>query len=327
MKFFFKPPTPQKIIILLFACSFPALSFGQESNLQDKPLVDSTAKVMPFAPGIVDTHFDEQGSSFSPDGKTVYFAMGSVYSTICFSKNINGKWTKPQVASFSGKWGEMDASISPDGKKLFFSSTRPLVGAPQDKPNKLYELWYVDNVGNGNWSQPHHLGAPINTGNENNIAPCAGSDGTLYWSSWDRQPNKGMQTYYSASLGDHYTEAKLLSINGNTKIQDPFISANGKYLVFSDGQDIYIVMNNGDIWAKPQKLAAPVNNGEGAWSPYVSSDGKTLYFTSGRMQGFYKREPLKHALSFDELEKENDNIFNGSGNIFMVPVNLSEGQP
>ena len=320
MKLFLKP-SRLSAILLSIACYAPPSGFGQGVYM---PLLDSTAKATPFAPGIVDTHFDEQASSFSPDGKTVYFAMGSVYSTICFSKEVNGKWTKPQVAPFSGKWSEMDASVSPDGKRIYFSSSRPLAGAVQDKPNKHYELWFTDQTGTG-WSEPHHLEAPVNTGNENNIAPCAGSDGTLYWSSWDRQPGKGMQTYYSAWLGNHYDEPKLLSINGSTQIQDPFIAANGKYLVFSDGQDIFVSIRAGDTWATPQKLGAPVNTGEGAWSPCVSRDGKTLYFTSGRMQGFYKRDPLHHALNFDELEKENDSLFNGSGNIFMVPVNLPAG--
>lgn len=304
---------------------FPVFTFGQSRSVLLQPSLDSTANLTPFAPDIVDTRYDEEASSFSPDNKTVYFAMGSIYSTICFSKNVNGKWVKPRVASFSGKWKEMDPFISPDGKRLFYSSSRPLPNTKQDIPNKHFELWYVDDIGSGNWGKPHHLGYPVNTGKENNIAPSVDSKGTLYWSSWDREVNKSMQSYYSIWLGDHYGQVKLLIINDVSQIQDPFIAANGKYLVFVSGKSLYISMRDGVNWSSAQKLGPPVSMGDDINSPYVSRDGKTLYFTSGRIDGFYKRDPENHSLNFNELIKENDSLFNGSGNIFKVPVNLPDG--
>jgi hypothetical protein len=309
-------------IVLILALSYaaPVYTFGQQ-----QPLIDSTARLMPFAPGIVNTRNDEEVSTFSPDGKTIFFLMGSVYPTICFAKNINGNWTKPQVASFSGKWVDMDPFVSPDGKRIFFTSNRPLTGAPQDIANKHYEIWCVDADDNGTWGEAHHLGDSVNTGSENNVAPSVSKDGTLYWCSWDRQAGKGMQSYYSTREGDHYSAAKLLSVNGVTQIQDPFIAPNGKYLVYVSGNDLLVTFSTPAGWSAAQKFGAPVITGDDVGSPYVSHDGKTLYFTSGRLTGFYKRDPLHHALNFDELEKENDILYNGSGNIFYVPVNLPDG--
>ncbi len=304
----------------------PFNSLGQGNTASQSNILDSTAKVLPFAPGIVNTRYDEEATSFSPDNKTVYFFMGSVYPTICYSQNINGQWTTPQVASFSGKWSEMDPFVSPDGKKLFFTSNRPLPGAPQNAANKRFELWYADNIGADNWGEPHHLDAPVNTGNESNFAPSVDGKGTLYWCAWDREGNKGVQGYYSTWLGDHYEKAKLLTIAGVSNIHDPFVAANGKYLVCFSGKDIYVSFADKDGWQTAQKLGRPVNTGDDLNSPYVSHDGKMLYFSSGRLKGFYKRNPENPALSYDELVKENDNLFNGSGNILMVPVNLPDGR-
>ena len=285
-------------------------------------LVDSNAMAAPFAPGIVDTRNDEEACSFSLDGKTIYFAMGSVYSTICCSRNIHGQWQKPEVASFSGRWTEMDPFVSPDGHRLYFSSARPLPGAAPDTPNRHYELWYVADDGHGSWGEAHHVDAPFNTAVENNVAPSVSRKGTLYFSSWDRDADKGMQSYYAIWLGDHYDQPKLLTMTGIGQIEDPYISPNEKYLLFSDGNDLYFCTRNSTDWSTPQKVGPPVSKGDGINSPYVSHDGKTLYFTSGRMDGFYQRDPVHHALDFGELMKENNNVFNGRGNIFSVPVHL-----
>jgi len=313
------------LVALIIISIIPPAVFGQDNVGFPNNIMDSTAKVTPFAPGVVSTRYDEGATSFSPDGKTVYFTMGSVYSTICFSKNVDGKWTRPQVASFSGRWNDMDAFVSPDGKKLFFASTRPVPGSADGKPNNHAELWYAENTGGDNWGAPRLLDTAVNTGNYNTYAPSVSSDGTLYWCCPNRDGSKGMQGYYAVWHGDHYEPSKLLSITGVTHIQDPFIAPNGKYLVFLNGQALFVSMWLQGAWSPAVKFGPPVSMGDYVGSPYVSRDGKTLYFTTSRIHGFYKRDPLNHALDFDELIKENDSLFNGGGNILQVPVNLPDG--
>lgn len=312
------------LIVIILICIIPTYTSGQNISGFQQVIVDSNANVTAFAPGIVSTRYDEGAISFTPDNKTAYFTMGSIFSTLCFSKNIGGKWAKPEVASFSGRWNDMDAFVSPNGKRLFFSSNRPIPGTIQTVANKHYDLWYVENSGQ-NWSEPHHLDTSINTGRDNNYAPSVCSDGTLYWCSRDRNGNKGMQCYYSVWLGNRYDQPKLLSITGADHIQDPFIAPNGKYLVFLNGKELFVSMRQKDNWSPPIKIGAPISMNDYMNSPYVSHDGKTLYFTTGRNKGFYKRDPRSHALNYDELIKENDNIFNGKGNILTVPINLPDG--
>src|SRR5438132_12159290 len=80
-----------------------------------------------FAPGIISTDLDESCGSFSPDGQTFCFVRRGAYTTsppisiICFSEFRNGKWSRPEVASFSGTYLDDSPYCSPNGNTSFFS--------------------------------------------------------------------------------------------------------------------------------------------------------------------------------------------------------------
>ena len=312
------------IIAVFLAGCLTIVVHGQGEGPSIAAVIDSAAKPQPFAPGIVCSRFTEWATSFTPDDKTVYFSRGALYWTVCFAQNKGGVWQRPEVASFSGVWNDTDPFVTPDGKKLFFVSNRPLEGAVADKPNPSFHLWYVAQAPGGGWGKPHHVEGGVNIDSSSNYGPCVSARGTLYWCARDRQGNKGMQGYYSVWLGDHYDQPKLLQIAGVDAIQDPFIAPNEKYLVFLSGSDLYISFRQKDGWGAAQTLGPQVNNGDGNSSPFVSHDGKTLYYSSGRIVGFYHRE-RKKALNYDELEKENDSWVNGQDNILMIPIRLPAG--
>ncbi len=302
----------------------PSKAFSQHINSNKDLIIDTKAKAEIFAPGVVSTPFTEWATSFTPNGKTVYFSRGAVYWTIVSAKNINGKWGDLEVAPFSGKWRDTDPVVSYDGKKIFFISDRPLKASSQEKPNKQMYIWYVEQAAVGQWGIPEVLGDSINIALSSNYGPSISSKGNLYWCSRDREGNKGMQSFYSVWNGDHYGVPKKISIGGVEEIQDPFIAPDEKYLIFVSGGDMYISMRNGDEWFPARKLTAEINDGDGNSSPYVSRDGKTLYYTSSRIKGFYKRDFKSHPLDYKELESENAGLFNAQPNILMIPIHVGE---
>src|SRR5262245_42946111 len=110
-----------------------------------------------FGEGVISTADDEIGGSFSPDGRDFYFAKrtpGTITSSlvaICVSHYENGKWGKPEIASFSGQYLDFSPSLSPDGSKLFFSSVRP-----SDGKNRLdTDIWFVEKGADDKWGEPH----------------------------------------------------------------------------------------------------------------------------------------------------------------------------
>jgi hypothetical protein len=49
-----------------------------------------------------------------------------MFQLIMVSHFRGGRWTKPEVASFSGRWRDIDPALSPDGRRLFFAPNRPV---------------------------------------------------------------------------------------------------------------------------------------------------------------------------------------------------------
>ena len=83
-----------------------------------------------FAPGIVCTGLEERDLTMTPDGKEIYFGRkvgGNAFVTLLVTKEINGKWTKPEVVPNMSdpNYFNLEPCISPDGKRFFFISNRP----------------------------------------------------------------------------------------------------------------------------------------------------------------------------------------------------------
>ena len=225
---------------------------------------------------------DQSAPSFTPDGRTVYLSDNN---TIVFSKMVNGHWTKPTPISISGHWKDWDATLSPDGQRLVFVSNRPLEGAPQDKPQKNNQLWESQHLSGENWSAPRHLDSPVNVDGFNAYAPCISKTGSLCFCSRGRDGHKGMGGYYAKWRIDHYDKPVLLSLNGDKDIFDPYISPDERYIIFVSEGSLYISYHQNNGWSAGEKLGAQVNNGGSLNSPYISPDGKMLYYSSSLTQG------------------------------------------
>lgn len=299
-------------------------SYGQGTGTPSRQanIIDTGIIPKAFAPGIISTPYSEWSTSFTPDDQTVYSSLGGLYWTVIYSKKRNGQWSKPEVASFSGRFKDTDPFISPDGKKIFFVSNRPWPSMPQNKGLTYTALWYADLMPGDKWGEPKLLDTAINLSKTGNYGPSVSAKGTLFYCSRHKGLT-GMQSFYAVLNGDHYEQPEQLLIKGAAEIQDPFIAADESYLVFLNGDSLYISFKKDGDWGEAQGLGPVVNSGEGNSSPYVSHDGKTLYYTSSRIKDLFKRRDFTlPALNYDQLVKENQEIFNSQGNILMVPLHL-----
>lgn len=302
-----------RLITKAFFC-FSVLAIASERSAGQS--TDENIKVEVFAPGIVSTPFIDAAVPFSPDGQTVYFCQGTKYLTICSSRMTNGKWNQPVVLPFSGHWKDWDPFLSPDGKRLLFVSNRPLTDT---STNNNSHLWYADRLAADRWSVPKPVNAPFNFDGIDNYGPTISSSGTLYFCSEGRNGQQEMTSYYSNWQGDHYGQPIQLVLNGKADVMDPFVAPDESYIVFVSGSDLYISFRKSNNWQVGQKLEPGINNGDAISNPYVSRDGKTLYYTSARVRGFYAREKNIRSLDYDHLLNEMESIFNGRPNIMMAP--------
>jgi hypothetical protein len=301
-------------------------------------IIDSNARPTVFAPGVVSGPFEEVAATFTPDGNTVYFAQGTIAMEICFSTRaggqvgssaggqaggrVGGQWGKPRVAGFSGRWGDWDPCLSPDGRQIYFVSNRPLDTTGDRKLIRNTHLWYADRLDGNSWSEARCIKDSFNMDGIGNFAPSVSLSKDLCFYSPQRDKAGKGKSYYVKWLGDHYGEPQALFLNGEEEISDPFIAPDERYIIFVSGNDLFISFRKGDSWGTGQKLGPQVNDGSPIYDPTVSPDGKMLYFTSTRIGGFYKRDPKQLPMDYDGLLKEMNGIFNGRGNIFMIPMHV-----
>jgi Tol biopolymer transport system component len=299
-------------------CAFAAASAGAA--------VPPPATLTLLAPGVISTGDIEFAPAFEADGKTVYFCKGSPgmkrVMWIVVSRLRDGVWTKPEIAPFSGRYSDIDPTFSPDGKQLFFASTRPTEGT---EPRTDFDLWVVERRGSS-WGEPRSLGAPVNSsGSESTTSVTA--DGTLYFASAGRDGGRaGRRLFRSRLVDGRYQTPEPLPppIDAGEEESNQYLLADGSYMIFLSKRPgaketaLFLSRPKKDGgWTEPVNPGEPWNAEYGPYTPLVSPDGKTLYFSS--QKGVFDRLPVE-AMSYEKFLDTIRNPGNGVGDIYSMPV-------
>ncbi|MEM7487050.1 MAG: OmpA family protein [Bacteroidota bacterium] len=189
----------------------------------------------------INTKYHEASTSFSPDQKTIYFTRNNYGKKLKRGKNginhlkiyqssfSNDGWTKAKSVSFNSEnYSNGHPSISPDGKRMYFVSDRP-------GGFGLTDVYVVDILENGTFSEPKNLGRNINT-DKKEMFPFI-TENALYFSS-DRVMGVGGLDVYKAVYDN---EVFGTAINLGTPInstRDDF-----SYIINEDTQKGYFASN------------------------------------------------------------------------------------
>ncbi len=285
-----------------------------------------------FGEGVISTGEYELNAAFSPDGNTFYFSKSAPdfsFWTLVESHLSDGKWTKPEILPFSGKYSDADPFVSPDGKQLFFISDRP--ADDTSTASKDLDIWVIDRLSDG-WGKPNCLSSAINSA-QAEWFPCVTSNGTLYFTAFRPDSKGSYDIYRSKFVNGAYLEPENLGDSINSKFFEieAYVPPDESYIIFCsynrlDGlgnSDMYISFNNNGIWTTARHLEAPINSSGEDRHMTVSPDGKYLVFTSTR-QGW--DTPLEHKLTYSDYQKKLTSIYNGLGNIFRIDMNAVLGK-
>ncbi|CAM3968060.1 PD40 domain-containing protein [Pseudoalteromonas byunsanensis] len=198
----------------------------------------------------------------------------------------NSSFTHPHRISLGpAEFKYSDPMYSPDGKKLFFISDRPIEG---EKIRQDYNIWRATLMSQkANDIIP--LAKDINSADDE-FGPEI-HQGTLYFSrrkernyilmSEDRKTHKARQWTNIPKAQDIEMRSDLS------------LSPDGKVAVFWQisktipQADIYASRYISGHWSAPIKLLADVNSEHHEISPQFSPDGKWLYFSSERPESGY----------------------------------------
>jgi Tol biopolymer transport system component len=266
-----------------------------------------------FADGVISDSREQWRISFSPDGLTAWFAASDEFfpvsrkATIYFSRLVDGSWSTPVIAPFSGRYTDIDPCVSPDGSRLYFASIRPI----GDRMPSDIDLWMVKKTGDG-WGEPIHLGPEVNSP-EDELYPSESADGTLYFASGPSRPEAGKHwdIYAASRSGDGFTKRSKLGSGVNTDPSpddrdptaawefNPEISRDGNTLYFTSLRpgagfgDIYVSRRVDGEWSHAQRLGSAVNTEADEYHPTISPDGAHLYFVRRRpARGNFYRIPI-----------------------------------
>ena len=239
-----------------------------------------------FAPGILSLpNRMEARLAFSPDGNECFFTVPNdfTFSNVQLSctKRIDNVWTPQVLAPFAQPGHSyLQPFFSADGSRFYFTSDQ----------NGTYAIWSVERTAQG-WGNPQVLPAPVNSASYD-AEYSQTTDGTAYVESnrpggtgkvgvWRIQPQRAGQPLAAEHLGG--------PMDSGTWDSDPYVSPDGKYLLFSSGRsggcggaDLYATFPDGkDCWTAPVNLnefCPGINTGAIEYGPSLSPDGRALFF-------------------------------------------------
>ncbi len=197
--------------------------------------------------GKINTKFHESSTSFSKDGKTVYFSRnnysnhklatskkGVVLLKIYRADLKEGKWVNVEELSFcSDDYSTSHPSLSADGSKLYFASDMPGTLGKSD-------LFVVDVLGGGKFGKPKNLGDKINT--------------------------EGRETFPYISDSNHL-----------------YFASDGH--VGLGGLDIFVAVPEESDFSAAFNVGKPVNSPKDDFSFVLNEETKIGYFASNRKGG------------------------------------------
>ncbi len=245
-----------------------------------------------FAPGVVSTGAHEFAGSFTPDGQEYYFTRREARpgpTLIMVTRCVDGVWTAPEPTPFNDSPAgpqsmTFEPMVSPDGRRLYFTSARPRAGQAGPSGMPQLNIWYMEREGDG-WGTPQDAGAPFNPMQVMFVS--ATWSGTIYTMDISKGP-AGAAVATMKPSGSGYGAPERLGppVNGAAPGMYPFIAPDESYLVFSRmrpgepvDQVLYVSFRTPDgNWGEP----LPLDLGMRAGTPFVSPDGKYLFFSSGK---------------------------------------------
>jgi Tol biopolymer transport system component len=243
-----------------------------------------------FAPGLLSAGDIELSIAFTPDGKefsySIITAGASRKWVMMYSRIEKGLWTDPKEFSFNPNHAKGYPFYSPDGKRLYFYSYRNKTNPPNSVSSNI---WYVESE-NGDWSNPTQIDFEGDFKfRRTRVFITAAANGNLYFPQWiDGNGNIYVSRYEN---GKYLCPERVSNAINDPGGHHPYIAPDENYMIFDDDRsennygasDLFISFRDkSGKWMKAQNLGERVNTLRDERRPFVSFDGKYLFFASDK---------------------------------------------
>jgi Tol biopolymer transport system component len=277
-----------------------------------------------FGKGEVSDGFGNRDMAISPAGDEFFYTMqqGEQLSVILHSQKKGDSWTTPEVATFSGKFSDLEPAFSPDGNRLYFVSRRPV----NNEPKKDFDIWYVSRTGKS-WSAPERLPAPVNS-TENEYYPSVTKKGDLYFTLDVGASKEDIVVCKKLADGSYAPPVSLPpAINSAGYEFNAYVDPDDKMILFTahnrpggfGNGDIFISRrDSSNVWTAAVNAGPLINSPRLDYCPFISPDKKYLFFTSNRTS---ISQPFEKTTTAKELKKSLLNAGNGLDDIYWIDFN------
>ena len=197
--------------------------------------------------------------------------------------------------------------ISPDQELSFFTRRSDKMSLQDITTTTIEEFFFSKKI-NGDFEVGQALTYPFNLESNEGGASITIDNKILYYTKCIRD-NKGYNNcdiYYVNRENGAWSNVQEFPKN-ISKIDSwesqPTVSSDGKTILFSSDRsggygkmDLYEISKVNDTWTSAKNLGSAINSNENEKSPYLHTDGKTLFFAStnfptlGGFDIFYSRK-------------------------------------
>lgn len=231
-----------------------------------------------FAPGFI-SNKNVVGCTFHPNGREFYFCRfisGTPY--LMFTQKQASGWTEPAFVQFNRDFFGGPPFISPDGSSFIWRAKRPFPAdwpgvKPQPGSREELVYWNMQKTG-AEWSAPAPFLLPF-PDNFRLHGISLSLDSTIYTCH-------GNAIFKIAYKNQAYTEPETV-ISGYPGAY-PAIAPDESFLVFTkqgNPRQLMVIFRNTDnSWTQPVSLGETINKPGMNGYPYISFDGKYLFYTS-----------------------------------------------
>ena len=261
----------------ILVCQCSDTSKSQSGPFGQKP-PGNTPEI--FAPGIISNpDTKEMGCTWMPDMKEFYFTRQGTDEdprlwSIWYSKQINGEWTEPEIAGFSGKHIDVAPFITYDGKYMF------IYRKSLTDTSITRGTWIIERKGDI-WTESRFFVDAY-------MLTTADFD-TFYCTIDTVAGAVNRQIAYMTYTDSEFSEKKPIEKQLNSPHFDAHsnISPKGNFILFDsdrpgsfNGLDIYVSFSrDNNEWSEAINLGENINRGQYS-IPSMSPDGKYLFLNA-----------------------------------------------
>jgi len=212
---------------------------------------------------------------------------------------ITGTTKENMGTTINSVYSEIAPIISADGKTLFVARAKDPNNFGTDKAK--YDIWYSELADDGTWSALKNIGIPLNNTGDNLVISVTADNNTLlleglYNAAGGYISDKGISISTKKDDGSWSIPKEVVIKNYyNRDIYESFCpTSDRKVLVMSvqrddalGSKDLYVSFLNDDgTYTEPLNMGKTINTTGNDGTPFIASDGKTLYFYSYLHAGY-----------------------------------------